>query len=90
MCTTDNASNNDSLMKSLELVCQERNINFTMKNNHMRCMAHIINLAVQAALSCLKVGYLENENEILNEVDEPTEVIPKVILTNIMIILQLM
>ncbi|GES93097.1 zinc finger BED domain-containing protein RICESLEEPER 2-like [Rhizophagus clarus] len=77
MCTTDNASNNDSLMKSLELVCQERNINFTMKNNHMRCMAHIINLAVQAALSCLKVGYLENENEILNEVDEPTEVIPK-------------
>ncbi|CAB4445821.1 unnamed protein product [Rhizophagus irregularis] len=50
-CTTDNASNNDTLMKSLESVCQERSIDFTTKNNHVRCLAHIINLAAQTALS---------------------------------------
>lgn len=64
-------------MKSLESVCQERNIDFTVKNNHVRCLAHIINLAAQAALSSLKVGYVENEDVLLNDTDE-TEVIPKV------------
>ncbi|CAB5198761.1 unnamed protein product [Rhizophagus irregularis] len=77
-CTTDNASNNDTLMKSLESVCQERSIDFTTKNNHVRCLAHIINLAAQAALSSLKVGYVKNENVLLNDTDEITEVIPKV------------
>jgi len=65
-------------MKSLESVCQERSIDFTAKNNHVRCLAHIINLAAQAALSSLKVGYVENENVLLNDTDEITEVIPKV------------
>jgi len=65
-------------MKSLESVCQERSIDFTTKNNHVRCLAHIINLAAQAALSSLKVGYMENENVLLNDTDEITEVIPKV------------
>jgi hypothetical protein len=29
-------------------------------------MAHVINLAAQDALSSLKVGYVESEDEILN------------------------
>jgi hypothetical protein len=33
-------------MKALELVCQERNIDFTINNNHIRYMAYIINLAI--------------------------------------------
>jgi hypothetical protein len=65
-------------MKSLELVCRERNIDFTVNNNHVRCLAHIINLAAQTALASLKVGYVENENVLLNDTDEITEVIPKV------------
>ncbi|GBB93354.1 hypothetical protein RclHR1_21530002 [Rhizophagus clarus] len=40
-------------------------------------MAHIINLAVQAVLSSLKVGHVEDKNEILNGTDEPTKDIPK-------------
>lgn len=45
-------------MKILELVCQKRNIDFTIDNNHVRYMAHIINLAAQAAFSCLKVPHV--------------------------------
>ena len=65
-------------MKSLELVCQERNIDFTVNNNHVRCLTHIINLAAQTALASLKVGYVENENVLLNDTDEITQVILKV------------
>ncbi|CAB5370059.1 unnamed protein product [Rhizophagus irregularis] len=75
-CTTDNASNNDTLMKALEKTCKDRNIEFTAYNNHIRCLAHIINLAAQDALSTLKVKYVENENELLNN-DEVSEVVPK-------------
>ncbi|CAB4387224.1 unnamed protein product [Rhizophagus irregularis] len=51
-CTTDNASNNDTLMKALEKT------------------------SAQDALSTLKVKYVENENELLNN-DEVFEVVPK-------------
>jgi hypothetical protein len=77
-CTTDNASNNDTMMNALEKTCDERNIAFSAYNNHVRCLAHIINLAAQDALSTLKVGYVENENEIMLNNDEISEVIPKV------------
>ncbi|CAB5207024.1 unnamed protein product [Rhizophagus irregularis] len=76
-CTTDNASNNDTLMKALEKTCKDRNIEFTAHNNHIRCLAHIINLAAQDALTTLKVKYVDNENELLNN-DEVSEVVPKV------------
>lgn len=76
-CTTDNATNNDTLMVALERTCKDRNIQFKVRDNHVRCLAHIINLAVQDALSALKVGYVDTEDEILND-DNVTEVIPKV------------
>jgi hypothetical protein len=76
--TTDSATNNDTLMKALQNTCQDRNINFTAYNNHVRCLAHVINLAAQAALAKLKVGYAENEIEILNNNSEINDVIPKV------------
>ena len=76
-CTTDNASNNDTLINALEITCKEQNIAFTAYENHIRCLAHIINLSAQDALSTLKVGYLENEDEILIN-DGISEVIPKV------------
>jgi hypothetical protein len=40
-------------------------------------LAHIINLAAQDALHSLKVGYAENEDEILDQI-EINGVIPKV------------
>ena len=75
--TTDNVTNNDVLMKMLQDTCQSRNIGFTAYNNHVRCLAHVINLAAQAALTKLKVGYVESEDEILNSNSETNDVIPK-------------
>lgn len=66
-------------MKLLESTCKDRNVDFTVKNNHVRCLAHVINLAAQAALSSLKVGYVENVDELLNNTDEIIDVIPKVL-----------
>ncbi|RGB43464.1 hypothetical protein C1646_749688 [Rhizophagus diaphanus] len=75
-CTTNNASNNNTLMKALEKTCKDQNIEFTVYNNYIRCLTHIINLAAQDVLSTLKVKYVENENELLNN-DKVSEVIPK-------------
>ncbi|CAB5180528.1 unnamed protein product [Rhizophagus irregularis] len=44
------------------------------KHNHIRCLAHVINLAAQDALTVLKVGYLENDNEIYNQIDQNNEI----------------
>jgi hypothetical protein len=65
-------------MNKLQATCTNMNIAFTAKNNHVRCLAHVINLAAQAALSKLKVGYVDNESEILNSNNETNDVIPKV------------
>jgi hypothetical protein len=75
---TDSATNNDTLMKTLQSTCRSKNIEFTVHNNHVRCLAHVINLAAQAALAKLKVGYVDNEDEILNNNNETNDVIPKV------------
>jgi hypothetical protein len=57
-------------MDSLEFSCQEYNINFSKEDNHIRCLAHVINLAAQDALATLKIGYFENEDEILAETSD--------------------
>jgi hypothetical protein len=85
-CTTDNATNNDTLMHALETTCKDKNIQFTVHDNHVRCLAHVINLAVQDALATLKVGYANNEDEILNS-ENVTEVIPKVCICILYLIL---
>jgi hypothetical protein len=46
--TTDNASNNDTLLCCFERACQDRGVLFDKKQQHMRCMAHVANLVVQA------------------------------------------
>lgn len=76
--TTDNATNNDVFIKMLEDSCKIKKIEFSAYNHHVRCLAHIINLAAQDSLSKLKVGYVEGENEIINDNKETNDVIPKV------------
>jgi hypothetical protein len=66
-------------MDSLEFSCQERDIDFSKEDNHIRCLAHVINLAAQDALTTLKIGYFENENEILSQAETSDSVILKVI-----------
>lgn len=63
--TRDNASNNTAMLAEFEIgVCTDivsiqQPWSFTVKEGDVRCMAHIINLAVQAALAMLKAVPLE-------------------------------
>ncbi|CAB4409531.1 unnamed protein product [Rhizophagus irregularis] len=52
--TTDNASNNDTMFSYLELWAKDNDIDFSGNNQQCRCFAHVVNLAVQAALKELK------------------------------------
>ncbi len=50
----DNASSCDTLARVLGLLLFERyNIHFTFQNNRIRCLAHVVNLVVQAILNNL-------------------------------------
>ena len=49
----DNASNNNTLMMSLEWRCQQRNIQFSAQDARMQCMPHTIHLAAIKVLVLL-------------------------------------
>ena len=50
--TLDNASNNTTFIQSLSTWSINKSLSFN-KNFHFRCFAHVINLGVQEALTCL-------------------------------------
>ncbi|CAJ0643384.1 13116_t:CDS:10 [Entrophospora sp. SA101] len=64
--TTDNAMNNNTFVSSLADICYNEGINFDIDNNHVRCLAHVMNIAVQHALKSLKATAANNEDEVLN------------------------
>ena len=47
---TDNASNNDVLMRELSRSLEIHGVTMDPKNHHSRCLAHIINLSARAAI----------------------------------------
>jgi hAT family C-terminal dimerisation region/Domain of unknown function (DUF4413) len=59
--TTDNTSNNDTFLDNLEMACQEQDIPFSSESMHVRCAAHVINLAVQDLLSALNSAALDSD-----------------------------
>ena len=65
--SSDNASNMNKMFDRLEIICREENIKFDAENQRVRCLAHIINLAVQNILKSLREEAPNNENEILSE-----------------------
>jgi hypothetical protein len=65
-------------MKYLEDICQNKNISFDAINNHCRCIAHIMNLAVQDILRQIKAGEANTEDAILDMAISAGEIIPKV------------
>ena len=70
--TTDNASNNKVLMNILSRVLKSESISFEPKDQWVRCLAHVINLAVQAALTSLKATAVNSEDAVLWELEEET------------------
>ena len=66
-------------MICLENICKEENIEFNRRENHIRCVAHIINLAVQNALKMLKTGNIDEQDLELNESNaQISDLVPKV------------
>lgn len=65
-------------MKHLENTCQNKNISFSATNNHCRCIAHIMNLAVQDILKQIKAGEADTEDVILDMAINAGDIIPKV------------
>jgi hypothetical protein len=53
--TTDGASNNDTMASSIQRRLGELGIIWDASTNHINCLNHVINLAVQAFLHGLKV-----------------------------------
>src|SRR5579859_1337952 len=68
--TTDSASNNGKMMKELSKLLRQRDsIKWNGLTHHIRCLAHVINLAVKAFLINLKVAPLSEEHEWLSRED---------------------
>lgn len=66
-------------MICLKNICEQENIEFNSRENHIRCVAHIINLAIQDALKMLKTGNINEQDFELNESNAPiSDLIPKV------------
>ena len=53
--TTDNASNNLTFLGAVETAFSAGNLEFNVKNHHVRCLDHVINLAAQQILQSLNV-----------------------------------
>ncbi|CAB4413278.1 unnamed protein product [Rhizophagus irregularis] len=52
--TTDNASSNITFLKAVESDLSQRYIYYDSNDKHVRCLAHVINLAAQQVLTTLK------------------------------------
>lgn len=65
-------------MRHLEDICQNRNITFSAIDNHCRCLAHIMNIAVQEILKQIKAGEAETEDTLLDMTINSRDIIPKV------------
>jgi hypothetical protein len=75
--TADNASNNDSMCNSLENYFQELGVDFTAKNNQIRCLGHVINLAAQSLLKSMECDNTTSERDIFDD-DQSYEAIPAI------------
>jgi hypothetical protein len=54
--TTDNASNNQTMMAALAVIFQERDIAFDARDRRVMCFAHIINLCSGRIVSAVSSG----------------------------------
>ena len=62
--TTDAASNNTTLVKSLsEILLDQKGIYWDWEKMHINCLDHLINVAVQAFLRAIKVVSSSDDDE---------------------------
>ncbi len=65
--TTDNASNNNTMMEELDHLTKDWEFPIQREWSHVRCLAHVINLCAKAILYQLKPGTRERENTDIDE-----------------------
>ena len=61
---TDNASNNITFLQAVETDLSEKFIHFNSEDKHVRCLAHVINLAAQQVLVTLKADEEAPDEEV--------------------------
>ncbi|CAB5381884.1 unnamed protein product [Rhizophagus irregularis] len=66
--TTDNASNNVTFLKAVESNLSQKYIYYDSEDKHVRCLAHVINLAAQQVLTTLKAT--DNDESSNEEVED--------------------
>ncbi|CAB4438514.1 unnamed protein product [Rhizophagus irregularis] len=64
----NNATNNNTFLKEFEKACIKNHIEFHHKQNHVRCIAHVMNLAVLEILKYIKAGKPLDEDIILDDI----------------------
>lgn len=63
----------DSMLFKISYYLNDLNISFESQNQHVRCLAHIINLAAKGALEGLNASGLEEDENIIDEKEETNE-----------------
>jgi hypothetical protein len=77
----DNASNNEKMRKKMKKILRKIDIEWDHEKNHVFCIAHIIQLAVNEFLQSMKIFAVNDKmNEIfqenrLNHIDKETDLI---------------
>ena len=59
----------NTMLQNVFLNLNEQNIEFDPYHQHVRCLAHIINIAVQKVLKNLNALGLNNENTLNEEIE---------------------
>jgi len=76
--TTDNATNNDTFITKLRDLATTYNMQFNMDDHHIHCIAHVMHLAVQDFLESIHSTVKYSENELFDDNEIETSIIPKV------------
>ena len=60
-------------LRALGAICNSDDIIFDAKKNHVRCIAHVMNLSVQAILRAIRVEIPQDEEELFEEIENDGE-----------------
>ncbi len=79
--TTNNASNNDKMRKNMKKILKDLEVKWEHEKNHVSCIAHVIQLAVNELLVSMKIFAVNDRmNDVfhenrLNDIDKESELI---------------
>ncbi len=58
-----------TILNKISTMLYKQIIDFDLPNQHVRCLAHIINLTIQKFLKNLHISELENKNSLNNDIE---------------------